>query len=457
MNDNPLSHSSLYLVGETKSGASRKITAFHKPLIRRRKSAGQVHAEPIFVTGNKGFLRPDCALTDRARAMKVTRKLIESLDARQAEYFVWDETMPGFGVRVQPSGRKVFIVRYRTVAGTQRKYTIGRCDTMTPDQARDRARAVFVDVADGKDPASDRQSKRDGATVADLWASWKANREGHWKASTAVTIGILWDHHIVPHIGNKLVADLSEADCIELHDKLGMDRKVNANRALQALRAGLNHAERVKWRPRHSNPIAEEFQWFPETERTVFLRLPQIKALFAVLDAPDCPGRWALPWLIKLLLLTGARRNEIAKARWDWLDTELGTLTMPDSKTGKKTIHLSDAALIMMERVRAEQRRRNRPDCLWIIPNASMEGPLTSLHHDWKEIVKRAGMPDLHMHDLRHTVGSIGHQSGLSQKEVADLLGHRNLRTTERYIHSYDPAKRAAANRAVAGIAALMD
>lgn len=375
--------------------------------------------------------------------MKLTRKLIDSLEPRATEFFVWCAVMPGFGVRVQPTGRKVYLVRYRTEAGTQRKYTIGRCDALHPDDARDRAREVIAEAARGGDPARDRRDKREGATIADLAERHTKAKAGHVKAGTARNHEILWRLHILPRLGDKRVADLTPEDIADLHLDMG-ETPVNANRALELVAAALKIAERIGWRPRGSNPAAD-VPAYPENERQRILTPDEIKALFAACDSYAGSQR-AAPWLVRLLILSGKRVSEWSCSKWSWVDFQRATLTLPDSKVGAITYHLPDAVIETLRQWRA------LTNSAWIIPGVDETVPLRFPHRYWSEIRDAAGLEGVRLHDLRHTIGSLGHMAGLSQRDIAELLGHRQLKTTERYLNTYDERKREAANKAAQAI-----
>jgi integrase len=376
--------------------------------------------------------------------MKITRKLIDALEPSGTDLFIWDDTMPGFGVRVQPSGRKVYILRYRTAGGTQRKMNIATCAVMMLDQAREKARSILVDVANGKDPAKDRQDGRTTATMTDLSRMHTDDRRGHVKPSSAANYDIMWRCHILPKIGRKRVADITDDDMAILHTDLGRVSHVNANRCLTLLHAAMKLAERKRLRGRHTNPTLD-IQKFKEFPRQHILTPEERQRLFKALDEYTHPI-WSVPWLVRLLLITGMRREEWAMAKWSWIDFSAGTISLPDSKTGPKVVHLADQTIAMLQLLRACNSSE------WVCPNLYGTNGLQSFVKQWDWIRARAGLPRLRLHDLRHTVGSVGHQSGLSQREVADLLGHANMRTTERYISAFDAGRRESATRAAAAI-----
>lgn len=381
--------------------------------------------------------------------MKLSKTSIKNIAATGREQWLGDATLPGFGVRVTPQGAASFCLRYRTEAGTTRRMVLASVDVMTLDEARDRAREHLVAVKDGRDPARDRSDPRRTATVADLAAAHqKIHRPPVIKPGTAKNYEILWRRHIVPRIGSLRVADLTQLDVKNLH--MDMAEKLHtANRALEVLSMALAACEEWGWRPRKSNPC-DGVQAFPEKERQRILAPDEIRRLMAACDQLDGEqyAAWGITWLIRLLVLSGLRSSEWSCAQWSWVNMERGTLTLPDSKTGGRVVHLSDAVLELLRDLK-QFRAHVTP---WVIPNSEFSGPLRWPFEHWDMLRSRVGLSDVRIHDLRHTFGSLGHMAGLTQREIADMLGHRQLRTTERYLHAWDDTKRQAAQVAASKV-----
>lgn len=378
--------------------------------------------------------------------MRLTKTTVSALQSGPSEYVAWDDTLPGFGVRVHTTGRKVYMVRYRTEAGTQRKMNVGRTDVLAPDDARQRARELMAEAAKGGDPARQRQVRRDGMTIRELAAEYTTYCANRCKPGTKANHKTNWDRNILPVIGAIKVRDLAETDVIALHTKRGEAHPVNANRCVDLIKAAMNYAERRGWRDKHTNP-AKGIEKFKERERQRILSPVEIGKLLEVLtDYQPKRGVWAAPWAIKLLILSGLRKTEWTYSRWEWVDFGAGTLTLPDSKTGPKVVHLSGAVLDVLRQMRALTNSR------WIVPAFDPNKPLRGLGRHWAIVRAQAGLHDVRLHDLRHTVGSLGHMAGLSQRQIADLLGHRSMRTTARYLHTHDAGKRLAADIAAGAI-----
>jgi len=355
----------------------------------------------------------------------------------------WDDQLPGFGLRVLPSGRRSFVVRFRTATGTDRLMTLGTSEELHPEAAREMARQVRADVRHGKDPVADRRAKRDAPRLTDLRDRFLSDHSSQLKPGTARNYEIAWRLHILPILGNPAVADVAESDIIRLRRRMA-DTPVNANRVLEVLSKAFTLAERWRMREAGSNPC----RWvesFPEARRERILTPGEIAAIWSHIDAEDIlPSARAL---FRLLMLTGCRSGEWIHALWSWVDLDNVALKLPDSKTGAKTVSLSPDAVALL---RALPR-----SSIYVLPGLT-GGPLGGHRRIWLRILKRAGITDrVRIHDLRHTVGSYAHRAGASQRDVADLLGHKQMATAARYIHGPDSEKHQNAARASAAILGL--
>ena len=133
---------------------------------------------------------------------------------------------------------------------------------------------------------------------------------------------------------------------------------------------------------------------------------------------------------IRLLMLTGCRKNEIMHAKKAWIDRERSLLLLPTSKTGQRRIALSPAALEVIDTLGTDGE--------WLIPGRTTSEPLQAPYKIWRAVKAQAGLPEeLRLHDLRHSSGSLAHMAGATQLEVAKMLGHKQLSTTERYLHGF--------------------
>lgn len=364
--------------------------------------------------------------------MKLTKPTVDGLKPTASEACYWDDEVPGFGVRVLPTGRKTYVVRYRLEDGAQRKMKIGRCCDFTPDAARQEARKRFAEVATGADPAQARRESRVAPTLLELRERYMAEHAKPFKKVRSVELDESnWRLHILPTLGEATrVRALGEEHMLKIKGTLCAKPAI-ANQCLALLSKALNLAEVWKWRPTNTNPCKLVKKYKLKTRDTI-LTLDQVRTLHTTMLEMETDGELTREAgdLVRLLLLTGCRLREIMHARREWVDLERGLLLLPDSKVGQRTINLPAAALEVIQDGPA--------GAAWLVPGKVPGKPLQSPYRAWARIKARAGLPaKLSPHGLRHTIGTLADKSGMSQKEIAMLLGHRQLSTTERYTHGY--------------------
>ena len=358
---------------------------------------------------------------------RLTKRFIDAIPTPATEEWHVDADVPGFCLRVMPSGAKLYVCRYR-FAGKARKLPLGRHGQITVEQARQKARDVFAAIADGRDPAV---RVADGPTVHDLRLRYEREHSDlHKKPRSRDADKALWTNHIIPALGDEPVAALKRADIVALHIAL-KDRPYLANRVLALISHALKLAELWHWRDEGSNPC-RNIKRYKEEERERVLNPEELARLLAELDTTErqrLKGLSVVP-LVRLLLLTGCRQSEIRTARWEWVDFDRAILSLPDSKGGKKDVDLPPQAVEMLRAMRAVDKGD------WIIPGHVRNTHMVSPARPWHEICKRAKLPQMRLHDLRHTYGTMAALNGLSTREVADLLGHKSTASTMRYMNS---------------------
>lgn len=376
--------------------------------------------------------------------MKLTKAAIEAAAPGRKDRFLWCAELPRFGVRIARSGRKTYIARYRNAEGLSRMVTLARVCDMPPSEARDLARKVFGSVASGDDPSAARTRLRHAARVCELYERYdREYAQAYKKPSTRKRDNDIWRLHIIPRLGSRAVVSLSTNDLQAMHAAM-RHIPATANRALAVISHAWTMARRWGWVNTHINPTTDVVRYRENTRDRVLSR-GELAAFLAELDKPEASDACRL--LFQLLLLTGARLREIMASPVEWIDWERGLLILPDSKTGAKRIQLSASALALLESRRGER---------WIIEGIRPGTHLKRPYDTFRSVCKRAGISGLRIHDLRHTVGTLAHSAGLSQREIMQLLGHRQMATTARYLHV--EAGRGAANvekiAAIVGISA---
>jgi integrase len=379
---------------------------------------------------------------------KLTKRMVEGAEVKPGEYMLWDGELPGFGIRIMPSGRRTYMVQYR--AGRRsRRMVIGPHGVLTADQARSMAVQVLAEVRTGSDPAGARKERRDAVTVVELADRFEKEHVAvHLKESTAKEYRRNLRRFILPVLGRHRVTDVTRADVAKFHHDL---RHVpyQANRNLEIISKMFNLAEMWGLRPDGSNP-RRHIRKYPEQKRERFLRAGELRRLGDVLGEME-EERLELPSAIvavRLLALTGCRLNEIMKLRWEHVDLSDEVLRLPDSKTGAKMVHLGRAAVDVL---RSMERQPFNPH---VIAGICAGRPLSDLQPFWQRLRARAGLKDVRLHDLRHTFASVAVASGQGLPMIGKLLGHSQVQTTARYAHLAGDPVRAAANDVSEAVAA---
>jgi len=382
----------------------------------------------------------------------LSKRTVETARPREREYILWDESLPGFGLRVFPSGKRSYCIQYRS-GGRTRRMALGLHGVLTPAQARQRAQELLSDAKLGADPSVRRRAARRSPTIAELAAKYLAEyAEPRLKPTSVRQFRKILRLHILPNIGSLRVGEITQGDAERLHTSL-MKTPFMANRTLALLQAMFTLAERWEMRPRSSNPCTT-VRRFPEPRRERFLTDGEFTRLGKALREIEesNPNRSGAVAAIRLMILTGARRNEILTLKWDYIDWKYRELRLPDSKTGPKTIVLSAAALLVLEGLQKRQ-----VDAEWVIPGKKPCSHLADIMRPWQEIRAAAGIEDVRLHDLRHSYASAGARAGLSLPVIGALLGQSQVGTTERYSHLARDPIHAANDMIGARIAAALD
>lgn len=329
---------------------------------------------------------------------KLTLRVVNRLQPTATDYIVFDAELPGFGVRVMPSGRRFYLVQYRR-HGRTRRVMIGQHGPVTPELARREANRMLGAVRSGDgDPAALRDVERQAATIPELGDRFlKQHVMVRCKPSTQYEYRRAVELFINPFFGNQRVRTVTSADVSELHGRYA-HTPYQSNRVLGVLSKMMNLAEVWGIRERRSNPC-DDVRPFPERKRERFLSMEEIERLGAALAEAEHSGaesRFAVA-AFRLLLLTGCRLREIQTLKWSYIDCSAGRFRLPDSKTGPKTVHVGDAAIELLRKLPEVE---GNP---YVIVGKLPGCHLTDLQHPWRRIRKAAELEDVRIHDLRHT------------------------------------------------------
>ena len=255
--------------------------------------------------------------------LKLTKTVVDAARPEKAPYELRDSAIPGFLLKVTPTGRKVFIVAYVANNGQRRKPAIGRFGEITVEQARAIAQDWLADVRKGKDPSAEKSAARRAPKVKELFERFIADySEPRNKPSTVGAARGYGKLYVVPHLGQTKVADVTRSDISGLMKKMSKF-PTNANRVLSAVRKMFNMAEVWGMRPDGSNPYRHVSK-FPEREKTRLITDAELKRLYAYLSKAEDEGR-EHPFIllaIRLQFEFAARMSEILKLEWAWVDLD---------------------------------------------------------------------------------------------------------------------------------------
>ncbi|SMH43445.1 tyrosine-type recombinase/integrase [Azospirillum agricola] len=382
---------------------------------------------------------------------KLTKRSVEQFAVKEKDYIVFDSDLPGFGVRVMPSGKRFFLIQYRR-HGRTRRVMLGQFGPVTAERARRDATRMLGNVrgADG-DPAALRDQERQSTSVQELGERFlkehvavrcKPRTQGEYKRAIELFIN--------PFFGTQRTRTVTPADVADLHGTYS-HIPYQANRTLGVLSKMMSLAETWGIRDKHTNPC-EDIERYPEHKRERFLSAKEIQRLGEVLREAEVAGtesQYAVA-AFRLLLLTGCRLSEIQTLKWAYVNLEENELDLPDSKTGAKTVHFGQAVHDLLEKL---PRADDNP---YVIAGKIEGHYLTDLQKPWRRIRKAAGIEEARIHDLRHTFASGGLLVGEGLPMIGKLLGHTQIQTTARYAHLADDPIKAVATRISSQLAAAL-
>jgi integrase len=387
-------------------------------------------------------------------AANITKRAVDAAKARKTDSYLWDRELHGFGLKVTPAGSKVYLVQYQLGGrkGRTRRITIGRHGEVTPTLARVEAKRLLGEIAGGRDPAVERDKAKASKSLAVVLEQFIAEHvRPKLKAGTAREYERTAKLYIVPRLGRRPVGELTRQDIARLHHELA-STPYQANRTLAFLSKFFNWAERHGLRPDGSNPC-RHVEKYREGRRERFLSQTELARLGDALreaESDTSATAWAIA-AIRLLTFTGARLNEILTLKWEHVSEEHQSLLLPDSKTGRKAIHLNAPALALLQTI---PRLEGNP---YVICGKKTGQHLVNLEKPWRRIRKAANLDDVRLHDLRHSFASVAASGGQSLVVIGKMLGHSQPATTARYAHLADDPVKAASDAVGRHIAAAME
>lgn len=388
---------------------------------------------------------------------RLTQRGLNALPARaDTRRVLWDGAIPGFGVRVNLTGTKSYVLKYRTHAGRVRWKTLGHVGAVALEKARRHAKDDIGIVARGGDPLEQHDLSRGAPTLGDVADRFlEEHVEARRKPTTLRLYKLAIDGHLRPRLGTVPITDVRAEDLVRLHHRLRSTPYL-ANRVIAVASKLMSWAAQHGFRDPRTNPC-DGLERFPEAARARYLTPAELRRLGAALRVGARYGAIApaAGAAIRLLLFTGARVGEILALRWAEIDLAGGALHLADSKTGAKTIVLNPPAIDVL---RVWPKHVGSP---YVFPgegHGRRKGQhRVNLADAWAWLRKRARLGDARLHDLRHSFASVGVSGGQTLPIIGALLGHTQAATTQRYAHLMDDPLRLASAATGATIAAALE
>ncbi|SMH30621.1 tyrosine-type recombinase/integrase [Mesorhizobium australicum] len=392
---------------------------------------------------------------------KLTKRTVDTSIVKSSDYVIWDDELPGFGLRVFASGRRSYVVQYRA-AGRSRRYTIGLHGVWTPEEARREAKVLLGQVAKGGNPAEERKLDREAITVKELCTRYLEDlgnglvlgKRGRPKKATTISTDVgRIVRHIIPLLGNRRVRDLAKSDITQAMKDI-MAGKTRANvktdklRGRAIVRGGAGTAARtiglfggiltyaVELGIIDQNPV-HGVRKPKDQVNARRLSEQEYRTLGDVLrKALENRQYETTAEMIRVIALTGCRRSEVIGLRWGEVDIEGSCLRLADSKEGAS---VRPTGLPVLEYL--EARREEEQDAEdFVFPGWEDGTPFGSFPRQWTKLLKDTDLADITPHVLRHSFASIGNDLGFTEATIAALIGHSRGSVTSRYIHTVDTA-----------------
>ena len=407
---------------------------------------------------------------------KITKRIVDATEARDKEYVILDDELPGFGLRVFVSGRRSYVIQYRT-AGRSRRYTIGLHGVWTPETARQQAKVLLGRIASGDDPAEERLLDHKAITIKELCELYLTDLDAGLilgkggrpkKPSTIISDRGRIKRHIIPLIGRRKVKDLTKADVNKLlkdvmAGKTAIVAKTKKLRGKSIVRGGVGTATRtvgllggiltyaIEAGIIDTNP-AHGIRKPKDNVRDRRLTEAEYRLLGQILRDAKEGGRYeTAAEITRVIALTGCRRGEVIKLARREADTSASCLRLDDTKEGKSVRPIG------LPVVEALEARLEAGTGTYLFPGQGEDNAFGCFPKHWKKLVEIPALADLTPHVLRHSFASIANDLGFTEVTIAALVGHAKGSVTGKYIHTLDTALIMAADTIAGYIQGLLD
>ena len=344
----------------------------------------------------------------------------------KVDYF--DDRRTGLLFEVRASGGKTWYLRYTDARGAQRQHRIANASDIPLDQARKAATELRGQIAQGHDPSEQKAILRSVPTFATFMAERYMPFVKGYKKSWDCDDSLL-RNHLLPVLGKKHLDEITKHDVISFHHGM-RDRGYAAgtcNRCLIMLRYAMNLA--LKWEIPGitKNPTKDAALFENHNKKERFLSSQEAQRLYEAVKKSDNP---MLQFIIPMLILTGARKREVLDAKWEDFDLIRRQWRIPMTKSGRpRHVPLSEGVLQLLDSIPQGESGEH------VFANPKTKKAYVSIFHSWNTARKSVGLGDVRIHDLRHSFASFLVNAGRSLYEVQKILGHTQIKTTQRYAH----------------------
>ena len=339
-----------------------------------------------------------------------------------------DSSTRGLVFEVRASGGRTFYVKYLNNRGKTRWYRLGYPQDLTLLQIRALADKIRNQLALGIDPAEGKAAQKSTPSFGDFVENQYLPHIKSYKRSWETDVSIL-KNHLLPRFTKKYLDEISRADITKLlNERVAEGAKPGTvNRSLIMMRYIFNLAVRwevpgIKANPTKGVPLIEE-----NNKKERYLSTQEAQRLYAAVCSSD---NTMLQYIVPMLILTGSRKREVLDAKWQDFDSTRRIWRIPTTKSGRaRHVPLSDGVLNILSSMPRDMK------CEWVFANPKTLKPYVSIFCAWNTARTKAGLADVRVHDLRHSHASFLVNAGRTLYEVQKILGHTQVKTTQRYAH----------------------
>ena len=354
----------------------------------------------------------------------INDRFVKSLEVPASKHKIfYDSKLTGFGVRITNRGTTSFVLRY-VFKGRDRTYTLGSYPALNTTSARNLATEIKGDVIRGIDPLEQKIGSLAIPTFAEFVEDFLKLRAKTIRATTLKDYqNYFFAKYLIPRWGKIKLDAIGKREIEVFHSSLSKTPRM-ANRLVVLLNSVFNQA--IEWEILIKNP-AKGIKKFTEHKRERYLSETEIQKLFETLESEPSKINVAA---VKLILLTGSRKGEVLSARWQDFDLENGIWSKPAFLTKQNK---SSVIPLNQEALQTIKGIERKADCLFY--NEETKSHIKDLKRFWKGVCQKAGIKEARIHDLRHTFASVLINKGVGLEVIGKLIGHSNIKTTQRYSH----------------------